>query len=349
MDTQHMNSSNTPSARSETLLGKALAAGIAGNDGPCPDIETVAALVDGKLTGEELNRIQSHVASCEDCLRLFTMTAASVHNVEEKGGKGWLIFPSAVAVAVLLVIAVKLTFNDGAGKPLQVARESHSTIAQVPPDTVVSMAEKGNRIVAASAVDMAAAAKMLQPAKGGEGALLSALRSDESVGFVQVKDPKMGHRLIGTLATRYVAAIEAGDSALALTQLSEAEVHLAAARGLEAVHSAVKNVIKGAANGGALPGSVKSPLNPAVDPGHFPEIELGAWAEAARIAAVTGQDAFLESRQFVKRGEQLLKTTITPSSRDAVKRLMDSVKSAPPGLERSRSVEEQSDTLLGKH
>jgi hypothetical protein len=47
------------------------------NDDECPDLETVAAFLDGRLRGQERVRVTAHLANCEDCYVVFSEAAQS--------------------------------------------------------------------------------------------------------------------------------------------------------------------------------------------------------------------------------------------------------------------------------
>ncbi len=46
--------------------------------GECPDLETIAAYLDGRLTDRERARVTAHLADCEDCYALFSESARVV-------------------------------------------------------------------------------------------------------------------------------------------------------------------------------------------------------------------------------------------------------------------------------
>jgi CHAT domain-containing protein len=82
----------------------------------CPEPEAIAAYVDGRLAGAEKAEMEAHLASCDDCLAVFSETARS--ETELKGGQA----PAAVvrgrfgrrwillAVAASLVVAAGVPF-----------------------------------------------------------------------------------------------------------------------------------------------------------------------------------------------------------------------------------------------
>jgi hypothetical protein len=51
----------------------------------CPELEELAAFLDGKLTAEERTRLTEHLASCESCYRIFAGTARFLEESREDG------------------------------------------------------------------------------------------------------------------------------------------------------------------------------------------------------------------------------------------------------------------------
>ena len=75
----------------------------------CPDLETIAAYVDGRLEGTEKAEMEAHLASCDDCYSMFAETTRSETEsgagrsavVRPRFGRGWI----ALAVAAALIAA----------------------------------------------------------------------------------------------------------------------------------------------------------------------------------------------------------------------------------------------------
>jgi tetratricopeptide (TPR) repeat protein len=89
----------------------------------CPPLETIAAFVDGRLSGVERDRIAAHVASCETCYFVFTESAQTEPFVSRtdtpSAAPGWWQRPVAtwsaaaagLAAAAALAIAVTGTLS----------------------------------------------------------------------------------------------------------------------------------------------------------------------------------------------------------------------------------------------
>lgn len=87
--------------------------------GECPDLETIAAYLDGRVVDHERARIAEHLATCETCYFVLS-EAAHIHVTasEQRPAPAWwknprIVWPSAAAVlatAAALVLAVNLSF-----------------------------------------------------------------------------------------------------------------------------------------------------------------------------------------------------------------------------------------------
>jgi tetratricopeptide (TPR) repeat protein len=97
--------------------------------GECPDPETIAAHLDGRLTGRERAWVIEHLAACEDCYTVFTESAqthgpagaARMRLVE--CWRAWLTAPrlawSAAVMALATAACVWLLVGSGAIMPLR--------------------------------------------------------------------------------------------------------------------------------------------------------------------------------------------------------------------------------------
>lgn len=82
--------------------------------GECPDLETLAAYLDGRVADDERQRIAAHLADCESCYFVFAETAQIETDVAPKPAPRWwatprLLWPTAaagLAAAAALVLAV---------------------------------------------------------------------------------------------------------------------------------------------------------------------------------------------------------------------------------------------------
>lgn len=76
----------------------------------CPSLEEIASFIDGNGSEQERNNIQVHLASCADCYAVFIETAKTIDELDSAEnnvfGKRWYGITSAIAVAVVLLIAI---------------------------------------------------------------------------------------------------------------------------------------------------------------------------------------------------------------------------------------------------
>jgi tetratricopeptide (TPR) repeat protein len=87
----------------------------------CPDLETLAAYLDGRLNARERAEVTAHLAECADCYFVFTeaaQTHATKQAVEPKPQPSWWPRPRvmwpAVASALAAAATVWLTIGTGA-------------------------------------------------------------------------------------------------------------------------------------------------------------------------------------------------------------------------------------------
>jgi tetratricopeptide (TPR) repeat protein len=92
-------------------------------EGGCPDLETIAAYLDGRLSERERARVTEHLASCEDCYALFSESAQTprLEALSPASGQGWrarlqtprVIWPSAAAVLAAAAAVVLFVGTGG--------------------------------------------------------------------------------------------------------------------------------------------------------------------------------------------------------------------------------------------
>jgi CHAT domain-containing protein len=85
----------------------------------CPEPEAIAAYVDGRLAGAEKAEMEAHLASCDDCLAVFSETARSETElggsqappavVRGRFGRRWILL--AVAACLVVAAAVPLALR----------------------------------------------------------------------------------------------------------------------------------------------------------------------------------------------------------------------------------------------
>lgn len=145
------NNRNRSEQRDE-ILGRAMARGVR-EDGavtPCPSPEQMAALVDGSVSGADRDSLLGHLAVCGKCRQVFVTARALVQEEVADGGRSWFVIPSALAVAVLLVLALTLTLRQPPVEQVRVAKleEPAGSPGAVPAKAGEEPAKKAGRAAA---------------------------------------------------------------------------------------------------------------------------------------------------------------------------------------------------------
>jgi len=91
--------------------------------GACPGLEDLATLLDGSLDSVERDRLLAHLASCRDCRETFLATRSWEEGASH-GAPRRFLFPSALAAAAVLVVAVTFTFKQTPTQPARMAASS---------------------------------------------------------------------------------------------------------------------------------------------------------------------------------------------------------------------------------
>ena len=97
-------------SRSDERLGTVLSRGLAksktGETGHCLEPESIAAVVEGTVTGEERDRILKHVSACDTCYKMFLLTSELQKEEESQQETHKILWmkPLALAASVLIVI-----------------------------------------------------------------------------------------------------------------------------------------------------------------------------------------------------------------------------------------------------
>jgi len=255
---------------------------------PCPSAETLAAYGDGKLTPAERREVEKHVAACEDCFELFAGAAA--YRLEEAAEGAVVSHPatrrlrlrwSYAAAAATIVLAVWV-----------VARQQ---------PTVVGGAEARQHAEA-----------RLQRTVGGGAEVLALVRGLGAAGQLRAAAARAwnddgGGLAFGGALPAYKRAFRLGvhlfDARVALE--AGDEVRLEAALERVAVLLSTRGVAtdileplrrRTAGKGGTAPHRADldrlATAARSLDP---PAFDLGAWAEAGRLAALGGRTELLAS------------------------------------------------------
>jgi len=113
------NRANTPDSISSEKLGNALANEMVKvKPGRCPTSEEIAALIDGKLSQENRDKILHHLSSCNFCYDTFILTSDLKRKEFKKESNPLVIFkPLALAASIIIVIfSIYLFYKGGLPK-----------------------------------------------------------------------------------------------------------------------------------------------------------------------------------------------------------------------------------------
>jgi hypothetical protein len=187
-------------------FGDVLAAGLReAGDGTdqCPSPEDIAALVDGRITGQKRDEIMKHISSCDACCETFIL-AAELHKEaiaprQAPKERSNIIFfkPLALAASILIVvISIYLFFKTDVPKTsrqlLEMEESTASTDAVQPQPTVpLEAPPTPKRYSIPKAKEGApAAVKKGAPASAGEGRLEDSTtkKADKKLEFYYRKD-----------------------------------------------------------------------------------------------------------------------------------------------------------------
>jgi len=122
-------------------LGDVLAASLretGDRTGQCPAPEDIAALVDGRITGQKRDEIMKHISSCDTCCETFILAAElykeAIAPIQAPKERSNIIFfrPLALAASILIVvISIYLFFKADVPKtPRQLLESEETTISR---------------------------------------------------------------------------------------------------------------------------------------------------------------------------------------------------------------------------
>ena len=306
----------------DSALGAVIARGLASGNpaGECPALESVAELVDGSLTGAERDRLLGHLAICDNCRELFLASAELAKDrpavdQQASGTRRNYIFPSALAAAAVLIIALTLQLRPlGSDKGMvaekaepalpRVALSEKSAVDPPPSEGEVRIAKSTGAPVAAgrktavareaSTPDGKSLARLLvQNGDPGQLAFLATLQ-DKNFGFAGKGDAKsLAFRIGVNLMSLEVALLaDDGDRAQAqAARLSPLLEMLAGTPDTAELERMVARLEQGEPPSRSAGKSGE--LERLVPRDQVPYARLGAWAQGAKLAARTGNRRYL--------------------------------------------------------
>lgn len=262
----------------------------------CPALEDIAALVDGTIQGTLRDDIMGHMATCDRCRQVFTMTGELAEHEKEYGRGRWSKVSSAFAVAAVMVLAISMTFrylpseqprkakieNPG-GSPAG-TRVTAEKAGKQPEETVADRSE-GKRFTPLPAAKTAA----LLAAGGSPERLARAIEGGEKrpFGFAEAPSRAAISFRTGIYGLDLEVALLVRDREKALLNLNRISQLLKAPEANGDIAAYFENVGQQLEDGAdpekfkGITGMVRDKL-PA-DTGIY--LGFGEWCEAARVAA----------------------------------------------------------------
>jgi len=254
---------------------------------PCLSVETLAAYGDGKLTPAERREVERHLAACEDCFELFAGAAA--YRLEEAAAGAVAAHPAtkrprfrwwhaaaaaAIVVAVGAVVRQQATTNKGGAEVLALA----------------------NGLGNGKQLDIAAARAWSDDGALAFGAGLPTSKRAVRLG-VHLLDARVA--LEARQEERFDAAL---DRVALLLPPQDGAIEII--EGLRRITGKVGQARR-RADLDRLATAARS-----LDPAGF---DLGVWAEAGRLAALSGRTDYLASTIAERLDESILRGTHEPA------------------------------------
>lgn len=245
----------------------------------CPPVEEIAAFLDGKLSGEERDRMIAHLADCESCYALFA-EAARFHLEEERetgrsedDAAGTLPFPRKRLPAWALPVAAALLLG----------------LATIP---IYRSYTEMPSLLAAQLIDSGLLAAAGEPWSEGD------TRGERDLGEAyNAYDFLTGVHLVDLHLT--LARNDSQDSLDVLSRLhKQFDNFLVAPEEARSYDQIREEIVAGKTPSSQLDEAARldASLTQAMDEADAPYLAFGKWAEAGRLAAIARQPGFFEDR-----------------------------------------------------
>lgn len=277
---------------------------------PCPEPEVLAAFLDGRLSGKERRRVVAHLDACGDCYELFSEAVRFQGEEEPRGrlvgaerfGRPRWLWPAVAAAAVLVVLVAVPILRMESERPV---------VATL---TGGEEAVSSRQLVASLAVpDTAELASALRP-RLAEGPGFAERTSREAAAF------RAGVWLVHVQAAGRAAEADPAEKGLRelAATLEDAGVAARLDEDVREALAAAKAERFGdvAEAAGAIERRTRALLPPL-------PLALGAWAEAGRLAAATGDTAYFASPGFAMLYERTADADLPASVGESLTRIRE--------------------------
>lgn len=339
----------------DSALGRTVTAAIeaAGPGGECPAGEHIAALVDGRLSGEERDMVMAHLASCRDCLQLASLTEEMVRPEERQGGRKWMALAGSVAAALVAVVALTMVNRPGEQK---VALQKPASIpgATAPAASPPVVAVNGALPVAGGAKrseEPLVAVAMAMAEKLPKDMSVAPVAANRALGFAEQSDAAQDSLALGRNLFILELALARRDRAATLRTLAEVERKAERLRLVKNVLVQLQDIRKGIARPSALieaRGRTVSLVSRAMKQEERSYLLLGEWTEGALVAARAEQQAFFASGYFRRNADTLVHAPLPRATAALVGELAELGRHAPPLEEEYRRIELLGEEIVGE-
>ena len=101
----------------DAAIGRTLSRAIKESAGSesCPSSEDISAFLDGRLDGKQRDTLMGHLSHCDRCYEVFSMAQEMANEKKEEvvreKKKSWIYAPIAIAAAVVLIIVIKFVME----------------------------------------------------------------------------------------------------------------------------------------------------------------------------------------------------------------------------------------------
>lgn len=320
MNTDNAHNKKMEATDRDSIIGSTLskALAIAAPVNPCPTAERIAVIIDGNVSENERDSLLAHMAACDHCREVYLL--ANDMLLEEPvqfSFRRWYMAGGALAVAALVVLAVKLTIQEPSA-PLQHEAHvpvEHQQVAPAPkiaPEVLAKTIQE-KKIQNTTFSPTMAARQLINAASTDELAAFIGAPASGSFGFAKRGDTK---------STVFQAGKELFELELWLAAEDKERAGLATERLLPLLRSVEHNSTTAAPLDGLLlkleagpPDDISPQLEALLKAPHRGIFRLGCWVAAARVAIDTGTNPYFNGnppQHFLKE----LGTDISPEARD---------------------------------
>lgn len=314
---------------------------------PHPDLEQVAALIDGRLPEADKATLTDHLASCRNCYELFAETARFVHDrgaadadvrarVLRPSGRRWRRITVGATLLAAAAVGAVLVWGPALDR---------SGVEVLPASVLVNILDPDDAAGAAIAETM------------DERGWPILLGEPEGPTPAQESSFRLGVRVL-----ELAAALEAGDRRVAelltyrIETILDGMTDTGAARALYAEPEGIRAQLQAGAALDELRERAKEAdelLGPEAETGAPGFVEplwfaFGKWAAAGELAASTGQLEYFDSRWHGSLHDRLEETELPPQVQEDVRAVDTALGPAlvRPGSETRRELERAFEELI---